>query len=192
MHIPQVPVPEKPQGDSSGNAGRAGAIAAAAATVTAIMAIVIAIWDNVQSREHNRLSVMPYVVIERIQHDSSGVARGEITVSNEGVGPAILRGLQIRVPLGGANGTRDTTATRWGSVASIIQRRGLQIQGWADVDSGSALGIQRGGVLLRVEAEGEGAASRIQEFFDHLRLRLRYASVYGDPAEAELGEWEQP
>ena len=172
-----------PHTSRSSGANRASAIAAGAATFTAIVAVVIALWDNVQTRKHNRLTVQPYIVIQRVQHDSSGIGRGEIMLSNEGVGPAILRGLEIRLQL---EDGRDTVMTSWGTAAPLIQRRGLLIRGWMEIDSGSALGVQRNGLLLRVQSEGDSASTRIQNLFDALQVRLRYGSVYGDPAEASL------
>lgn len=161
-------------------------ITASAATLTALVAVAIAVWDNVQTRKHNRLSVLPYVVIQRVQRDSAGINRGELTMSNEGVGPAILQELEIRLPL---EGGRDTVLTAWGSAAPLIQRQGLQILGWQDIVGGSALGVQRGGVLLRLQAEGDSANPRMQALLDRLRLRLRYASIYGEEKTATLGDW---
>jgi len=163
-------------------------VAAAAATATAVIAVTIALWDNVQTRRHNRLSVLPYVVIQRTQQDSSGVVRGEISMSNEGVGPAILRSLEIRLPAASGG---DTSFTTWGDAAALVRESGVQIRGWMDVDSGSALGVQRDGMLLRVVADGGDANRRIQALLDGLGLRLRYASVYGDPGESLLGSWPQ-
>ena len=161
-------------------------ITASAATLTALVAVVIAVWDNVQTRKHNRLSVLPYVVLQRQQRDSAGVNRGEVAMSNEGVGPAILHRLEIRLP---TEGGRDTVVTTWGSAAPLIQRQGLQILGWMDIVRESALGVQRGNVLLRVQAEGDSANPRMQAFLDRLRLRLRYASIYGEEKTATLGDW---
>lgn len=181
------PVSPGPEPAGPRGAGTLGStIAASAATITALVAVAIAVWDNVQTREHNRLSVMPYVVLQRSQRDSAGVNRGELTMSNEGVGPAILKGLEIRVP---TERGRDTVLTTWGSAAPLIRRQGLDVLGWADVVSESALGVQRGSVLLRLEAEGDSANPRMQAFLDHLRLRLRYASIYGEEKTATLGDW---
>lgn len=169
-----------------GDRGWASTITASAATLTAVVAVVIALWDNVQTRRHNRLSVLPYVVLQRVQHGSPGVARGEVTISNEGVGPAILRSLEIRLPAGSG---RDTVVTAWGPAAPLIRRQGLEIRGWMDVDSGIALGVQRTSTLLRVEAEGDSGAIRVQALLDSVGVRLRYASIYGDRSEATLGDW---
>ncbi|HEU0014577.1 MAG TPA: hypothetical protein VFQ45_12880 [Longimicrobium sp.] len=161
-------------------------IAASAATFTAVVAVVIAVWDNVQTREHNRLSVLPYVVIQRTQQQEGEGGTATITMSNEGVGPAILQSVEIRVPT--ATG-RDTVVSEWGAAAPYIQRMGLGIRGWMDVDSGIALGVQRSGVLLRAAAEGDSAMIRVQQLLDGLALRLRYASIYGQRHEATLGDW---
>ena len=182
------PAPRGParEGRRRWEGGPGSTIAAAAATFTAVVAVVIAVWDNVQTREHNRLSVLPYVVLQREQRDSGSVHRGQLTMSNEGVGPAILQVLEIRLP---TESGRDTVFTTWGSAAPLIRRQGLQILGWMDIVRGSALGVQREGVLLRVEAQGDSANPRVQAFLDRLRLRLRYTSIYGEEKTATLGDW---
>lgn len=182
---PQPPEPG-PARDPAPRPAAGGNLAAIAATVTAVVAIVIALWDNVQTREHNRLSVLPYVDITRFQQDSSGVARGDLVYSNEGVGPAMMRGAEIRLKLAE---DRDTTVTRWSDLVPLMRERGVLVTGYVDVDSGAAVGVQRGGNLLSVRASGEGGGQVVQDLFDDLAVRLRYASVYGVPAEAVLGEW---
>jgi hypothetical protein len=174
------PVPSRP------SSSLAATITASAATFTAIVAVLIALWDNVQTRHHNRLSVMPYLVLDRTQHDSAGVMYGSLAVSNEGVGPAILQKLEIRVA--GADG-RDHAPRSWSEAAPTLQTFGVRIRGWAEVDSGSALGVQRGTVLLRVQASGDSGRAQIQSMLDHTRLRIRYASIYGESREATLGNW---
>jgi hypothetical protein len=167
----------------------AATITASAATVTAVVAVLIALWDNVQTRSHNRLSVMPYVVLERTQHDSAGVARGTIEMSNEGVGPAILQRMEIRLadPTG-----RDTALETWSGAVPILGRYGLRVRGWMEIDSGSALGVQRSAALLRVEAEGDSGRARLQTFLDRARIRLHYNSIYGERQTATFGEWRSP
>ena len=174
----------------SGAAKRAnlmGSLAAVAATFTALVAVVVAIWDNVETRKHNRLSVLPYIVLDHVRNDSGLVTRGTVQMSNAGVGPALLHGLEItfRTEAG-----TDTIAAVWGAVAPLISIQGVQIRGWAEVDSGTALGVQQMQTLLRIQARGEDAGERVQRVLDGLRLRLRYASVYGDVAETTLGSFD--
>lgn len=184
---PQPKDPGPARGPDPRPAG-GGNLAALAATVTAIVAIVIALWDNVQTREHNRLSVLPYIDITRFQHDSAGVSRGDIVYSNEGVGPAILRGVEIR--LSNSAGA-DTTVTSWSEIVPLMRQRGVLVTGYVDVDSGAALGVQRGGNLLSVRADGEQGGRMVQDLFDDIAVRLRYASVYGEASTARIGRWAE-
>lgn len=158
-------------------------IAAAVATFTAVLAVAVAVWDNVETRKHNRLSVMPYVVLDHTRSDSGGLTRAEVSMSNAGVGPAILQELEIRFRTPQED---ETVAAVWGTIAPLITREGVQIRGWADVDSGTALGIQQRQRLLHIQAGGEDSGDRVQGVLDRLRLRLRYASVYGDQHEAVM------
>lgn len=164
-----------------------GSLAAMAATVTALVAVVVAIWDNVETRKHNRLSVLPYIVLDHVRNDSGTVTRGTVQMSNAGVGPALLHGLEITFRTESGS---DTVAAVWGAMAALVENQGVQIRGWADVDSGTALGVQQRQTLLRIQATGEDAGENVQRVLNGLRLRLRYASVYGDAAEATLGSFE--
>lgn len=75
----------------------------------AVMAVVVSIWQVRISQEHNRLSVRPFM-------DSfTGWVSGDewrITLSNEGVGPAIITGIDYNV-----NGN---TYKNWDSVFKAL------------------------------------------------------------------------
>jgi hypothetical protein len=61
------------------------------ATVTAIAAIVLGVWDSAQNRKHNKLSVSPYVVCDYSVAATPTETTFVVTLSNEGIGPAIFR-----------------------------------------------------------------------------------------------------
>ncbi|MFW6084068.1 MAG: hypothetical protein ACODAA_02540 [Gemmatimonadota bacterium] len=73
----------------------ADAVAAIAATVTAVAALVVAVRDSVQSRAYDRVSVQPILVIDARRATSDATDEGEFVVSNQGVGPAVIRNVRI-------------------------------------------------------------------------------------------------
>jgi hypothetical protein len=173
-------------GDSSKNFS-ADRITAIAATITAVAALVVTVWDNVQTREHNRLSVVPKLtlVVER-----SGAQDAVINLRNDGVGPAILRHVEIRVT------SPDGVETSYASFAdahAAFEAHGVQVTGFWDFDSGDALGVDREQVVLKFRSRGLESASSdaVQDLIDALSVRLTYESVYGDPQEAHLN-WSEP
>jgi len=63
--------------------------------VIALAALVLAVWEGVMERRHNRLSVAPRLTIRLHAGDSLGMLG--CTVSNEGLGPAIVTNCLIKV-----------------------------------------------------------------------------------------------
>jgi hypothetical protein len=64
-----------------------------AGTIIAICALTLSIWEGRQSRKHDRLSVRPLLMFH---HERASGARA-IILKNSGLGPAILKQLQISV-----------------------------------------------------------------------------------------------
>jgi hypothetical protein len=152
----------------------ASTIAAVSATVAAVAAVVIAMWDNVQSRQHNRLSVLPYVDIVLTRND---YADGELTIENQGTGPAIIQGMTIRVARPGG---RDTAFSEWGPAAPLLRASGAQLNGWSDLDSTAAIGVQQQKPLLRFQvSDTTGGVDHFSRFIATFSVEVRYASVYG-------------
>ncbi|WP_341501924.1 hypothetical protein [Gallaecimonas sp. GXIMD4217] len=64
-----------------------------AVTVIAIIALVVSIWQGVVTREHNRLSLKPYLLSNPVVTGDKG--RDGVFVSNDGVGPAFIKSAKI-------------------------------------------------------------------------------------------------
>lgn len=163
-------------------------LAAVAATVTAVAALVVAVWDNVQSRDYNRISVRPYLVVEAQRETDSTRDRGEYVVSNQGVGPAVIR--DVRLGFEGA-GEGAETAEDWAELADEIRALGYNITGWTDLAAGRPVGVDHTIPLFSFyieraggDAEGGGAplglGRDVQDLIDALRIEIDYASIYGD------------
>lgn len=157
-----------------------GTLAALAATVTAVAALAVAIWDNVQSRAYNRLTVRPYLVVDIANRTDSG----EYTLSNQGVGPAVIRGLRLHLV---SEAGDTTTHETWNDVAGEIQSRGYAITGWTDLVPGRPIGVDQSLRLLSFRLDPGGSeeagsrTARVQALFTALQVEVEYASVYGEP-----------
>lgn len=77
-----------------------------AGTVTAVCALVLSIYEGRQARLHDRLSVRPLLTF---QHHKRPDTR-ELIVKNKGLGPAILKRLQVFV---GGNPVADQQDGGW-------------------------------------------------------------------------------
>ena|SRR5687767_15044830 len=152
----------------------ASTVAAVAATITAVVAVLIAFLDNHQMRQHNRLSVLPHV---RVYLYRDGLTNGEVRLSNEGIGPAIVRGVTIRWTRPGGP---DTVFHSWREAAESLRAGGVRLNGWSDLDSASAIGVQREMRLLGFETDSVGpGGDPFPAFVERLRVQVRYTSIYG-------------
>lgn len=163
---------------------RADTVTAMAATVTAVAALAVAVWDNVQSRSYNRLSVRPLVVLDAQRSTSDELDEGELVLSNQGVGPALLRDLDIRYePIDGGSPVEFDT---WSGLAAELRELGFTVTGWTDVAAGRALGVDKDITLFRfqvrrVDQGGETSpAYDVQHVFDAVSFEVDYESVYGE------------
>ncbi len=73
------------------------------ATFVAFLSIVIMVWERIEIREHNELSVKPILVFDRnitvSQNQDSEITDKSISlvIKNAGLGPAIVKKFEIRV-----------------------------------------------------------------------------------------------
>ena len=58
----------------------------------AVLALTVSIWDRIETRKHNRLSVVPHLDIVRRY---SGLGEKGLYIENNGLGPAIIRSVII-------------------------------------------------------------------------------------------------
>ena len=76
-------------------------ITSAVAFFVAIVSLFVAIWEGVESRAHNRLTVKPFLVLDRsinLTKNEDGTVIGQrcsLTLFNRGLGPAIIKSFKI-------------------------------------------------------------------------------------------------
>ena len=156
--------------------------ASTVATITAVAAILLGIWDSTQTRRHNRLSVAPYLVVDYTVQASTEQSRYSVSLTNEGVGPAIVRSVQITLPASLGGGTFDD----WGEVAELLRTRGYTVPNYWNFEGGEALGVQKDRQLITAFMPRDAASAGMQESIAGIQVVVRYASVYGDEYVASL------
>lgn len=164
-------------------------VTALGAVCTAFVALAVGVWDNVESRRHNRLSVIPHLslttTLNTTQTDSAHV--GLLTVRNEGVGPAIIRSLRVRVR---EDHQPEQEFDSWGEARETIERiLDVKVTGRAEVADGTVLGTGRRLDLVTVETTGAiprvgvGEGHPFDRLLERLSVHIHYESVYGDQYE---------
>jgi hypothetical protein len=150
--------------------------------ITAVAAIVLGVWDSTQNRRHNRLSVAPYLDCSYTMSANRDATAFVITVSNEGIGPAIVRSVEITMPVDLGGGSFD----EWGSPVAALRERGIEVLSYWNFEPGEALGVQNTQELLRARvAQADGSAELLRQLAD-IRVTVTYASIYGDEQQAQL------
>ena len=151
------------------------------ATITAVAAITLGIIDSIQTRAHNRLSVVPYLVI-----DYSIAAQGDRTlfvvrVSNEGVGPAIIKSMKVKLPPELGGGSHDG----WSQAVATLRQRGVEVQTYWEYEGGEAVGVQGEQELMRMALESDSAKAR-QPAIEKIDIEIVYRSIYHEEFKAKL------
>ena len=175
----------RPPARGSAGAVRAETVTAIAATVTAIAALFVAVWDNVQTREYNRVSVQPHLVLEFAKYQGDRGNEGRLVLRNEGIGPAVIEAVTIRLASGGG----PIEFASWNEARDEIRRDTLLVTGYSDLLVGTVLGIERSMDLLEVEQLDEASSDRVQALIERLAVRVSYASIWGETYEAG---WPEP
>lgn len=167
----------------------AESVTAASAVVAALIALAVGVWENVQQRRHARMSVFPSIeyVAELRTEETDSSARGAIRIVNEGVGPAIIDDVRVRVRR--LDGSEQVYRT-WAEAEEVLGTLGVEITRRAEFGEGSVMGAGRERDLVVFEFEAaerpQQAAERFARVLDRLGVEIVYRSIYGDEYRATL------
>ena len=143
-----------------------GRLAASSAIVVALASLAITLYEARATREHNRMSVWPRLA----QETSDSAGRYDRTITNVGLGPALIRSFAVRLD--------DTVRTSWAPVVNALVRP-APTPGYFFSAVGPGTVILPGHTLhvLTIIA---GSLSSVAAAQDHrLVSRLCYCSLYG-------------
>ena len=135
----------------------------------------MAVWDNIQTREHNRLSVAPRLTISSSVENTTRRLR----IRNDGIGPAIIDRMTVRMR------TQDgeIESESWMDVRPTFTDEGHSVSSMWEFSQGDAIGVDKAYILFGVDPSSASEASDLLTMFLDLSIRVEYASIYGDPFE---------
>jgi len=167
--------------------------APAPSTVTAVMAIITAcialgvgVWENVQMRAHNRLSVTPHLQLtaEFRSVDDETVDQGIIRVVNEGVGPAVID--RVDVVVTGADGATRRFET-WGEAEALLEElEGVTLSRRVELGPEVMIGAEGQQEVAIFEKPSTAEESLFPALLERVDFRISYRSVYGEAFETDL------
>lgn len=141
-------------------------------------ALFLSIWQAIQTRKHNRLSVQPHLRVDRLF--------GRVILSSTGLGPARIRTIQFRVD------DEFCPGDEFCSLARAMEKLML-------IGTGVSARVPRSGDVLRsgeehvllsfknFEKESE-SGKQIHDALGRLGLYIEYESIYGDSEEIHESE----
>ena len=148
-------------------------ILSVSAIVIAVVSIVISVWEGIETRKHNRLSVMPKL---EITYKRSGDHFGYI-VTNNGLGPAIIISKKILVD------GQEINYSGFSGIEDFLEKLDLQDkfvkQGVIDpgytIRSGDHVQI----VLFTLTGV-QNAEELLMNVHNRVSIEIQYKSMYGD------------
>jgi hypothetical protein len=162
MHDVELPHP-------SNDRSLVGRLVSASAMLVALSSLGIALYEARMTREHDKLSVWPYVGTYHTMTDSGT----SFEVQNVGIGPAVVRSFQLRV-----DGKRRRD---WGDVLGALGVPSLE--GVPNYYSSFGRGtVILPGKQIRLFYIGAGNAARVfhREAGPRMVARVCYCSLYQD------------
>jgi hypothetical protein len=143
-------------------------IMSVSAIVAALAAVIVAAYEATINREYQRISVWP-----RITQSNSYVADQPYnrTVANVGIGPAIIRSVEIRVD--------GNICRSWDDVAAALAKRKIpNIYSW--MHNGAVVLPGKEVPVLKIAAGDDARAFWEATQGDRLSIRICYSSLYGE------------
>ena len=148
-------------------------ILSVSAIVIAVVSIVISVWEGIETRKHNRLSVMPKL---EITYKRSGDNFGYI-VTNNGLGPAIIISKKILVD------GEEINYSGFSGIDDLLEKLNLQNrfikQGVIDPGYTIRAGDQVQIVLFTLSGS-QNAEELLMDVHNRVSIEIQYKSMYGD------------
>jgi hypothetical protein len=156
-------------------------IVSAAATVIALAALGLSVYEAMLSRRHARLSVRP--LLDSELHVSSARDRFCLVVTNNGLGPAIIKKWQLLVD---GKPYRDLGITRWEQLTAHLKLS--QSVSYSYFEPNSILAPEESEELIgyAVAVYSQEEADRFREAIRHLAIIIDYESMYREPFSFEF------
>ena len=156
--------------------------------VIALAALFVACWQGHLTRRHNCLSVLPSLQTHTEQSNSGLAGCVELTLSNSGVGPAIIKTIQLKKngkPVGElSNELVDAELNNLRLKTKNVRTLWMEPEYFMSEKEKLSL------VLIEFESTdpkvtASSLLDKIRQIFDSYEIKITYESVYGDKFELD-------
>ena len=153
-------------------------VTAIATASVALLALAVSLWQGYETRQHNRLSVRPRLVLTYKTAPVPSIKRFGLSVQNRGLGPAILHPLSLMIE-DELIGTTDQRAWR-----KLVRRLGLQESMTLTFNVLKPTTLMQGDEreIFAIDRATSSVEQQNQFFraFERLNVGLCYCSLYGE------------
>ena len=181
----EVPIPESSDATSAPATSTLSRLMPLLTLVIAFSAIGLAIWEGLENRRHNRLTVQPRIGAE-IDAGSDGEQEFvRLGIESNGLGPAVMTAFRIYFD-GELQDTTDEFGTsRWSAVMEALELENdstirMNAQAFGE---GYYLPTGREAIVFEVtrpmRLPGDTVTPPLIDLLDRLAIQICYCSVYG-------------
>lgn len=146
-------------------------VIAIAATVTSICALIVTLYQTKLTREQQLKSVWPYLIISQ-QTDEKG---GTVTVSNNGVGPAIIQRVELQYD---GKAYKAMSSVVW----DMFRKKGRSAEsvsfGQTSITKGDV--IPQGQTIYWMTVNGKDDNAYFWQQIQQVKGRILFQSIYGE------------
>lgn len=151
-------------------------ITAISSVIIALIALIVAIWQGIETRNHNRRTLTPKLSITRdLRNEAEDIG---IFIESVGLGPVIIKKVVITI-----NDKQYNVSSQeaWKNVLCHLDINEFWTQ-WYAISEDTLFPVGKSDFLLAAAREGLSSdnKSRLQRATDKIAVTIDYASVYGD------------
>ena|SRR2546423_1352939 len=144
-------------------------IMSVSAIVAALAAVLVAAYEARINREYQRISVWPHITQSNTFVADQPYTR---TVANVGIGPAMIRSVEIRVD--------GNICRSWNDVVPALAKRKIPNHVYSWMHNGAVVLPGKEIPVLKIAAGDDARAFWEGTQTDRLSIRICYSSLYGE------------
>lgn len=149
-------------------------IVSLAAIVIAIASIVVTVWQGMESRRHNRLSVRPKLeIIFESGHDSFGYV-----LMNNGLGPATITGKELFID------GKQMQEAGFSGYDELLEKLGMKNRKvtYTGIYPGKTIKTnERQDIFRFYRTEKDDLETLLPKIYSRVKIEIKYQSMYGEP-----------
>lgn len=160
-----------------------GWLRGAAAGIVALAAVGLAVWEGLENRRHNRLSVVPNV--DAVRDFDMREQTFRFGLLSSGLGPAVVHDLSIYLDGNMVYDKDSDSQNAWAEIYEIFRGKGLDVWDSYYIAGQYLVPGERYDLLRGDRRPGVEKIEEFRETANRINVVICYCSVYGDQCATE-------